>query len=68
MDAEEISPDKEKGSPVPSVTGFGLKDALFAIENSGYKCSYEGCGHVVSQSPRAGAQLTKGQTVKIILK
>ena len=68
MEAEEISPDKEKGSPVPSVTGFGLKDALFAIENSGYRCDYQGYGHVVSQSPKAGSQLTKGQTVKIILK
>ena len=68
MKAEDISTDKEKGSPVPSVKGFGLKDALFTIENSGYKCAYEGYGHVVSQSPRAGTALAKGETVKIILK
>ena len=68
MKAEKISTDKEVGSPVPSVTGYGLKDALFAIENSGYKCSYEGYGHVVSQSPKAGAALAKGETVKILLK
>lgn len=68
MKAVDISTDKEKGSPVPSVKGFGLKDALFTIENSGYKCAYEGYGHVVSQSPRAGTALAKGETVKIILK
>jgi cell division protein FtsI (penicillin-binding protein 3) len=68
MEAEEIYTDNEKGSPVPSVTGYGLKDALYAIENSGYRCVYEGCGHVVRQSPKAGTPLTKGQTVKIILR
>lgn len=68
MEAEEIYTDNEKGSPVPSVTGYGLKDALYAIENSGYRCVYEGWGHVVRQSPKAGTPLTKGQTVKIILR
>lgn len=68
MNAGHISAEKEKGTPVPSVKGYGLKDALYAIENSGYICSYEGCGHVVSQTPQAGAALAKGQTVKIILK
>lgn len=68
MDAGHISAEREKGTPVPSVKGFGLKDALYAIENSGYRCSYEGCGHVVSQSPAAGTALKKGETVKIVLK
>lgn len=68
MDAEHISTDREKGTPVPSVKGYGLMDALYTIENSGYRCSYEGCGHVVSQSPQAGASLSKGETVKIILR
>lgn len=68
MKAEHIDTDREKGTPVPSVKGYGLMDALFAIENSGYKCCYEGCGHVISQSPQAGAILPKGETVKIILR
>ena len=68
MDAEFISTGKDKGIPVPSVKGYGLMDALYAIENCGYRCSYEGCGHVVSQSPQAGASLAKGETVKIILR
>ena len=68
MNTGHISTEREKGTPVPSVKGFGLKDALYAIENSGYRCVYEGSGHVASQSPAAGAALAKGGTVKIILK
>ena len=54
--------------PVPDVKGMGLKDALYAIENNGYKCIYEGIGHVVSQNPAAGTICRKGETVKLILK
>ena len=54
--------------PVPDVKGMGLKDALYAIENNGYKCVYEGIGHVVSQTPAAGTQCRKGETVKLVLK
>ena len=54
--------------PVPDVKGMGLKDALYALENNGYKCVYEGMGHVVSQTPAAGKECKKGETVKIVLK
>ena len=54
--------------PVPDVKGMGLKDALYAIENNGYRCTYEGIGHVVSQVPAAGTQCKKGETVKLVLK
>ena len=54
--------------PVPDVKGMGLKDALYAIENNGYKCVYEGIGHVVSQTPAAGTQCKKGETIKLVLK
>ena len=54
--------------PVPDVKGMGLKDALYAIENNGYRCVYEGIGHVVSQTPAAGTQCKKGETVKLVLK
>ena len=54
--------------PVPDVNGMGLRDALYAIENNGYKCVYEGIGHVVSQIPAAGTQCKKGETVKLVLK
>lgn len=54
--------------PVPDVKGMGLKDALYAIENNGYKCIYEGIGHVISQIPAAGTSCKKGETVRLILK
>ncbi|MBQ8838965.1 MAG: transpeptidase family protein [Bacteroidales bacterium] len=53
--------------PVPDLAGMGLKDAIYAIENNGYRCSYTGTGHVVSQTPQAGTDFKKGQTISIIL-
>ena len=52
----------------PDLKGFGLMDALFAVENAGFKCTYEGSGHVTAQSPAAGADLKKGGTIKLTLK
>ncbi len=68
MRAEHISASKSSDSPVPDLNGLGLRDALFAIENNGYRCRYSGTGHVSSQSPAAGSKLTKGQTINIVLK
>ena len=63
-----ISIGRDSSSPVPDVKGMGLKDAIYAIENNGYRCQYEGTGHVVSQTPAAGKKYSKGETVKVILK
>ena len=52
----------------PDLKGFGLMDALFAVENAGFKCVYEGSGHVTAQSPAAGVALKKGETIKLTLK
>jgi cell division protein FtsI (penicillin-binding protein 3) len=68
MRATNITVDRTASSPVPDVQGMGLMDALYAIENCGYACEYSGTGHVVSQTPKAGAAARKGQTVKIVLK
>ena len=68
MRAEHISTAKDENAPVPDVKGLGLKDALYAIENNGYRCVHEGTGHVVSQSPKAGAKLKKGETINIRLR
>lgn len=68
MRADHISTTATGDSPVPDVTGFGLKDAVFALENNGYRCTHKGSGHVVSQSPEAGAKMKKGTTVNITLK
>ena len=68
MKPQFIETARGSAGPIPNVKGMGLKDALFAIENNGYKCSYEGVGHVVNQSPAAGSKGNKGQTIRIVLK
>ncbi len=68
MRADHISTSRAADSPVPDVKGLGLKDALFAIENNGYRCRHSGTGHVIKQTPAAGSKLAKGQTINIILK
>ncbi len=68
MLAEHINTEKNADMPTPDVMGLGLKDALYAIENNGYRCRHSGTGHVVSQSPKAGSKLAKGQTISIVLK
>ncbi len=68
MTAEHISTSKDADVPVPDVKGLGLMDALYAIENNGYRCRHEGTGHVISQIPKAGEKLAKGQTINIKLR
>ena len=64
---EERQADVTDGK-APDLKGFGLMDALYAVENAGYKCSYEGAGHVTAQSPAPGTTLKKGETIKLTLK
>ena len=59
---------RKDGGIVPELNGMGLTDALYAIENNGYTCSYEGLGHVVRQSPAPGTRYTKGQTIHIVMR
>jgi cell division protein FtsI (penicillin-binding protein 3) len=51
---------------IPDVTGMGLRDAVFLLENKGLKVSYSGIGSVIKQIPEQGTPYTAGQ--KIILK
>lgn len=57
----------DKGT-VPDLRGLGLKDALYAIEGSGYRFTYGGSGHVATQSPAPGTKLKEGGTVTFTLK
>lgn len=61
-------PETSRNGKVPGVRGLGLMDAIYAIENDGYRCVYSGVGHVVAQSPAAGTKLHEGGTVTIQLK
>lgn len=66
-DMSPEAPLTAKNGKVPNVKGLGLMDAIYAIENDGYRCSYSGVGHVVSQSPAAGSKLAEGGKVTIRL-
>lgn len=66
MEMEDVKP--VAGEIIPDVAGLGLRDAMYIIENSGFKCSYTGEGHVESQTPRAGEKAAKGAAVQIVLK
>jgi cell division protein FtsI (penicillin-binding protein 3) len=50
---------------MPDVTGMGLKDAVYLLENKGLKIAVQGKGKIISQSLPAGTNFNKGN--KIIL-
>jgi len=52
---------------VPDVRGMSLRDAMYLLENSGYKVSYTGKGKVRRQSPEHGARYFEGQVVSLDL-
>ena len=51
-----------------NVVNMGLKDAVYLLENCGYKVAFQGYGKVVDQEPKAGSRPEKGTTIKLILK
>ncbi|CAN5340594.1 penicillin-binding protein [soil metagenome] len=52
---------------MPPVIGYGLKDAVYMLENSGLKVIAAGKGKVIFQSLPAGSNYTKGQTIQLQL-
>ncbi|PSK94738.1 penicillin-binding protein [Taibaiella chishuiensis] len=54
-------------SYVPDVSGMGLRDALYILENTGLQVSVSGNGKVVTQSLQAGNKVIKGQHIHIQL-
>lgn len=52
---------------VPDVTGMGLKDAVYLLENMGLKVSASGRGKVIYQSLAQNTAFNKGQTIKLQL-
>jgi cell division protein FtsI (penicillin-binding protein 3) len=59
-----ISTEKNK---VPDVTGLGLKDAVYLLENKGLKVLASGRGKVIYQSLAQNSDFNKGQSIKIEL-
>ncbi len=50
---------------VPDVRGMSLRDAVYLLENSGYRVRYSGKGKVLRQSPEHGARYFEGQIVSL---
>lgn len=67
MMADHITTGNSAEIPVPDLTGMGLRDAIYAIENNGYRCRHSGTGHVKTQHPAAGEKMEKGGTITITL-
>ena len=67
---EMTPPEREEVAEgtVPDLRGLGVMDAVYEIENRGWKCVWNGTGHVRSQRPVAGTKLAKGNTVTLELK
>lgn len=52
---------------VPDVSGMTFRDAIYLLEKSGLKVSYEGKGRVASQSLAPGTRFSKGNRIYIRL-
>ncbi len=52
---------------IPNVTGMGLKDALYLLENIEMKVNTKGKGKVVAQSIAPGTAVVKNQNISIDL-
>ncbi len=50
---------------VPDVRGMSLRDAVYLLENSGYRVKYNGRGKVRRQAPEHGARYFEGQVVSL---
>ena len=52
---------------MPDVTGMGLKDAVYLLENKGLKIAVQGKGKVISQSIPPTMNFVKGQSINLFL-
>jgi cell division protein FtsI (penicillin-binding protein 3) len=62
-----VEPKKMYRNMVPDVTGMGLRDAVYVLENSGLLVTVVGKGKVAVQSIPAGTRVIKGQTITLQL-
>ena len=55
------------GNTLPDLTGMGLKDVIYLLENKGLKIAIQGKGKVISQSIPVGTVYNKGEKVTLFL-
>jgi cell division protein FtsI (penicillin-binding protein 3) len=63
----QISELSLKKGIVPDVTGMGLRDAVFLLENRGLKVSYSGVGTIIKQSLEHDIPYNPGQKIHLTL-
>lgn len=51
----------------PDTQGMGLKDAVYILENLGFRVRVSGSGKVFNQSIAAGSPYRRGETINLIL-
>ena len=57
-EADTVSLDK-----VPDVTGMGVKDAVYALQQRGLRVRINGCGQIAKQDIAPGSPAIKGKTI-----
>ena len=53
---------------MPNLTGQSLEDALYILENKGFKVTFEGYGKVIAQSIAAGTEFTNEKNITLTLR
>lgn len=62
--AQNYSTDNDS---LVSVLNMGLQDAVYLLENNGYKVAFEGFGRVVEQDPAPGSKVAANSVIKLKL-
>ena len=53
---------------MPDLTGLNIEDAVYVLENNGFKVKFSGYGKVKSQSIAAGANITSEKYITLTLR
>jgi len=59
--------DRDYEGRMPNVVGMGLRDALFVLENRGFKVRHKGVGKILQQSIPPGEAIQDGALIEIFL-
>ena len=52
---------------IPELSGMGIRDAIYLLENRGMRVSYHGVGRVKGQSVQSGQPIIKGSSIHLTL-
>ena len=60
-----VEADTMSLNKVPDVTGMGVKDAVYALQQRGMRVRINGCGQIAKQDIAPGTPATKGKTITL---